>query len=196
MRNNNLRVIKRKCITLVEVLVVIVILAILTVSLSAKIGSYFDKPKELRVLNDMSHVKDAVILVDGIKGIANFGELTDNKFADVATAETLCKHLNEYLDPSLKVQAHSSEDGKIEFIDSKDPWKNQYRIKLITKFAVSNGFIGGLELESSGPDGQYDKDDDDPSKDYDNIIMQILIKDGSLHVGAENLPGVSEPLVG
>ena len=196
MRNNNLRVIKRKCITLVEVLVVIVILAILTVSLSAKIGSYFDKPKELRVLNDMSHVKDAVILVDGIEGIANFGELTDNKFADVATAETLCKHLNEYLDPSLKVKAHSLEAGKIEFIDAKDPWKNQYRIKLITEFANGDGLIGGFELESSGPDGQYNKDGDDPSKDYDNIIMQIYIRDGSFEVKAENLPGGLEPTAG
>ena len=75
MRNNNLRVIKRKCITLVEVLVVIVILAILTVSLSAKIGSYFDKPKELKVLNDMSYVRDAVILANGTNGLASYGTI-------------------------------------------------------------------------------------------------------------------------
>lgn len=188
---NKLKVIKRKGITLVEVLVVIVILAILTVSLSAKIGSYFNKPHELRVLNDMTHIKDAVVLVDGIEGIANIGTLTDNQLPTEADAKTLADKLNEYIDHSLELKLpdlgeEPTAEGELRMA-AKDPWKNQYRIKLIAEYAGRNGKLAGIELESYGPDGVNGGDDD--------MIMQIFVRDGSIAVHSENMPAGSEGLV-
>ena len=191
MRNNNLRVSKRKGITLVEVLVVIVILAILTVSLSAKIGSYFNKPHELRVLNDMTHIKDAVVLVDGIEGIANIGTLTNNKLPTKEDAKTLADKLNEYIDPSLELKLpdlgeEPTAEGELRMA-AKDPWKTPYQVKLIAGSAARNGKLAGIELESYGPDGVNGGDDD--------MIMQIFVRDGSIEVHSENMPAGSEGLV-
>ena len=139
---------KRKGITLVEVLVVIVILAVLTVSLSAKIGSYFDKPKELKVLNDMSYVRDAVILENGVNGLASYGAATGNALTTGET-EKLVKALNSVLDPSLALKKATATET-VE-TGAKDPWNKPYTIKLLPGSAITS--LSGIEISSGGADG-------------------------------------------
>ena len=172
---------KRKGITLVEVLVVIVILAVLTVSLSAKIGSYFDKPKELRVLNDMSYVRDAVILENGVNGLANYGELTAGALP-TGEADKLAKALNSVLDPSLALKkataAETIETG------AKDPWGETYKIGLVGESGATGDLIG-IKITSYGADKAVGGTDS--AKDY--VMTIALNADGVLAVDYGALPG-------
>ena len=150
---------KRKGITLVEVLVVIVILAVLTVSLSAKIGSYFDKPKELKVLNDMSYVRDAVILANGTNGLKSYGTLTGNALPTADAAKKLADDLNSVLDPSLKI-VESATPFKIGFVDAKDPWNKPYTITMVGPANAAAGALEGIVISSGGADGAINGTDD------------------------------------
>ena len=182
MRNNNLKVIKRKCITLVEVLVVIVILAVLTVSLSAKIGSYFDKPKELKVLNDMSYVRDAVILANGTNGLKTYGTIADaDTMGDTTKAAKLAKDLNSVLDPSLKITATAT--GELTMAaTAKDPWGETYKIGFVGETTPTTGPLKGIVITSEGPNGATNTTDD--------YVMKIeLNADGVLAVDYGKLPG-------
>ena len=163
---------KRKGITLVEVLVVIVILAVLTVSLSAKIGSYLDKPKELKVLNDMSYVRDAVILANGTNGLKSYGTLADNALTTAAEG------------PST-----------IAFADAKDPWGVPYQIKLLPGTSTS---LSGIEITSYGPNGSYVGTTATDGGAGDNYVMTIgfgvnegigTVSQGALGVHYGTLPG-------
>lgn len=184
---------KRKGITLVEVLVVIVILAVLTVSLSAKIGSYFDKPKELRVLNDMSYVRDAVILANGTNGLKSYGTITDaDTMADAAKATKLAADLNSVLDPSLKITATAgkftmkTQLGMAEVV--VDPWGKNYEIGFVGAGAGgTTGDLIGITITSYGADGTAAADPaTDPEDDY---IMKISLNAGVLEVDYGTLPG-------
>ena len=183
---------KRKGITLVEVLVVIVILAVLTVSLSAKIGSYFDKPKELRVLNDMSYVRDAVILENGVNGLKSYGTLTANALPAGETAK-LVSALNSVLDPSLALKKATATE-KIE-TDAKDPWGVPYQIKLLPGTSTS---LSGIEITSYGPNGSYVGTTATDGGAGDNYVMTIgfgvneginTVSQGALGVHYGALPG-------
>lgn len=169
---------KRKGITLVEVLVVIVILAVLTVSLSAKIGSYFDKPKELKVLNDMSYVRDAVILENGVNGLKSYGAVTAGNLA-VAEAEDLVNKLNDVLDVSLQLDA-ADATGVITFVDAVDPWGGEYTITLAGDAADANK-LNSIVITSGGPNGTKDATDD--------LKMSIVLGTSGLQVTGTNLPG-------
>ena len=186
MRNNNLRVIKRKGITLVEVLVVIVILAVLTVSLSAKIGSYFDKPKELKVLNDMSYVRDAVILANGTNGLASYGTISDAEtLAETTEVAKLAKDLNSVLDPTLKITAASRKFTTT----AEDPWGETYKIGFVgAGVDGTTGDLIGITIRSYGANGAIDSNllDSDPEDDY---VMTIKLNAGVLEVDYGNLPG-------
>ena len=181
---------KRKGITLVEVLVVIVILAVLTVSLSAKIGSYFDKPKELKVLNDMSYVRDAVILANGTNGLKTYGTIADaDTMTETAKASKLAKDLNSVLDPSLKITATAT--GELEMAaTAKDPWNKPYKIGFVGAGAGGGtGDLIGITITSYGADGTAAvAPATDPKDDY---IMKISLNSstGVLEVNYGNLPG-------
>ena len=175
---------KRKGITLVEVLVVIVILAVLTVSLSAKIGSYFDKPKELRVLNDMSYVRDSVILANGTNGLKSYGTLTANALAAGETTVVVNK-LNEVLDPSLALKKATATET-IE-TGAKDPWGKTYKITMIgpgstPTVPVAAGALSGFAMTSYGPDGATGGGDD-------YTMTMYLDANGVLAVDYGTLPG-------
>ena len=170
---------KRKGITLVEVLVVIVILAVLTVSLSAKIGSYFDKPKELRVLNDMSYVRDAVILANGTNGLKSYGTIADaDTMTDTAKATKLAADLNDVLDPSLEITAAA---GKFT-TTAKDPWGETYKISFVGESGAT-GNLTGIKITSGGPNGATNATDD--------YVMKISLNSttGVLEVDYGTLPG-------
>ena len=181
---------KRKGITLVEVLVVIVILAVLTVSLSAKIGSYFDKPKELKVLNDMSYVRDAVILENGVNDLANYGAVTVAGALPAGEAAKLADALNSVLDPSLKI---TGVDATGLTTIAKDPWGVPYQIKLVGPGKVANGALAGIEITSYGPNGSYVTTPTPTATDGgagDNYVMTILLDaNGVLGVDYGALPG-------
>ena len=180
---------KRKGITLVEVLVVIVILAVLTVSLSAKIGSYFDKPKELRVLNDMSYVRDAVILDNGVNGLKSYGTLTANALPTGETAK-LVKALNSVLDPSLALKKAAASET-IE-TDAKDPWGVPYQIKLVGPAKAATGMLEGIVITSYGPNGSYVVATSTATDGGagDNYVMTIALDtNGVLAVDYGALPG-------
>ena len=173
---------KRKGITLVEVLVVIVILAVLTVSLSAKIGSYFDKPKELKVLNDMSYVRDAVILANGTNGLKSYGEITDAEtLAETAEVAKLAGDLNDVLDPSLKITAASRKFTTA----AEDPWGETYKIGFVGAGGTTGDLIG-ITITSYGADGAAGGTDS--AKDY---VMKISLNSttGVLEVNYGELPG-------
>ena len=180
----------RSHITLVEVLVVIVILAVLTVSLSAKIGSYFDKPKELKVLNDMSYVRDAVILANGTNGLKSYGAITDAEtLSETTEVAKLAADLNSVLDPSLKITAASRKFTTA----AEDPWNKAYKIGFVGAGAGGdNGDLIGITITSGGADGAIDANTvDGDGDDYDDYVMTISLgANGVLGVDyGKNLPG-------
>ena len=130
----------RKAFTLIEMLIVVIFIAILSIVLVAFLNRNTDKAKSTGVQTDMRSLQVAIRQV-GIE----FGEFTGDLVL-------LADQMNENLDK--KIQVHY-EDNMLK-TDVRDPWGNVYHLL----HSRPNNTLGRIEIVSAGEDEKYNTPDD------------------------------------